>query len=163
MRLWHKDLIPVLPRQQLLSQWRECCCIARNIAVNGTPNHILVNKVLDYDLSEFYNYTSLICIEMERRGYKVNKKSYRAFTDNLYRYVRENGQFEKFVKDTTKLFIDSEHLFKNWHTERYLYQCYFNLEEKYDCGGITDEEWQKIHKLVSEQAYAIIISDETPF
>lgn len=25
MRLWHKDLIPYLPRQQLLGQWRECC------------------------------------------------------------------------------------------------------------------------------------------
>jgi uncharacterized protein (TIGR02328 family) len=32
MRLWHKDLISVLPRQQLLGQWRECCLIARNIA-----------------------------------------------------------------------------------------------------------------------------------
>lgn len=25
MRLWHKDLIPVLPRKQLLGQWLECC------------------------------------------------------------------------------------------------------------------------------------------
>ena len=48
MRLWHKDLIAFLPRKQLLGQWRECCAIARNIAVNGTPNHVLVNKVLDY-------------------------------------------------------------------------------------------------------------------
>ena len=47
MRLWHKDLIPYLPRQQLLGQWRECCCIVRNIAMLGTPNHILVNKVMD--------------------------------------------------------------------------------------------------------------------
>lgn len=29
MRLWHKDLIEVLPRQQLLGQWRECCAIAK--------------------------------------------------------------------------------------------------------------------------------------
>ena len=56
MRLWHKDLIPVLPRQQLLSQWRECCCIARNIVENGTPNHILVNKILDYPINrDFYS------------------------------------------------------------------------------------------------------------
>ena len=39
MRLWHKDLISVLPRQQLLGQWRECCLIARNIAEKNTPNH----------------------------------------------------------------------------------------------------------------------------
>lgn len=28
MRLWHKDLIHYLPRQQLIAQWRECCAIA---------------------------------------------------------------------------------------------------------------------------------------
>lgn len=32
MRLWHKDLIPYLPRQQLIAQWRECCAIAGSIA-----------------------------------------------------------------------------------------------------------------------------------
>ena len=48
MRLWHVDLIDVLPRKQLLSQWRECCAIAKSIADKGTPNHILVNKITDY-------------------------------------------------------------------------------------------------------------------
>ena len=47
MRLWHKDLIPVLPRQQLIGQWRECCLIAKQISEKGTPNHILVNKIMD--------------------------------------------------------------------------------------------------------------------
>lgn len=28
MRLWHIDLIPVLPREQLVAQWRECSAIA---------------------------------------------------------------------------------------------------------------------------------------
>lgn len=28
MRLWHKNLITVLPREQLVSQWRECSAIA---------------------------------------------------------------------------------------------------------------------------------------
>lgn len=28
MRLWHKDLIPALPRKQLLGQWRELCAIS---------------------------------------------------------------------------------------------------------------------------------------
>lgn len=47
MRLWHKDLIPYLLKLQLLSQWRECCAICSNIANKGTPNHILVNKIMD--------------------------------------------------------------------------------------------------------------------
>jgi uncharacterized protein (TIGR02328 family) len=35
MRLWHKDLIPILPDKQLLGQWRECCLIAKNIKEKG--------------------------------------------------------------------------------------------------------------------------------
>ena len=56
MRLWHKDLLPYLPKQQLVSQWRECCCIAKNISVSGTPNHILVNRILEYPERHFVCY-----------------------------------------------------------------------------------------------------------
>lgn len=123
MRLWHRDLIKVLPRQQLIAQWRECCCIARNIIVNGTPNHLLVNKILDYDLSEFYSYSILVSSEMVNRGYKVDR-----------------NKFEKYIKcDRFTL-----HPFEEWFSDRYYNQCYYNLEEKYDCGGITEQEWQKI-------------------
>ena len=50
MRLWHKDLISCLPRLQLIGQWRECCLIAKNIAEKGTPNHLLVNKIISYPI-----------------------------------------------------------------------------------------------------------------
>ena len=43
MRLWHIDLISVLPREQLVAQWRELSAIAGAIQKKGTPNHILVN------------------------------------------------------------------------------------------------------------------------
>lgn len=33
--------------------------------------------------------------------------------------------------------------------ERYLKQCYYNLQEKYDCGGISKEEWMKVYKYVN--------------
>ena len=47
MRLWHKDMISILPREQLVAQWRELSAIASNIQTKGTPNHILVNKIMD--------------------------------------------------------------------------------------------------------------------
>ena len=72
MRLWHKDLIQVLPRQQLLSQWRECCAIAKSIAEKGTPNHIIVNKIMDYPIEHFIAYTTLVKQEMQKRGYKCD-------------------------------------------------------------------------------------------
>lgn len=127
MRIWHKALIPVLPRQQLLAQWRECCCIARNIAVNGTPNHLLVNKVMDYPMSHFKRYTSLIAREMERRGYNCERDKFTKW------YIGSNNEFVSYIE-----------LFSGWHNIRYLRQCYYNLEEKYDCGGISEDEWHPI-------------------
>lgn len=125
MRLWHKDLISVLPRQQLLAQWRECCCIAKNINEHGTPNHILVNKILNYPLSHFRFYSALVCYEMLARGYKCDV-----------------SRFNKYLSLGSA--VIKPQLFKEWHDDRYLIQCYFNLQEKYDCGGITEAEWKKI-------------------
>lgn len=128
MRLWHKDMIPVLPRKQLLSQWRECCCIIRNISTNGTPNHILVNNVIKYPMSHFYTYGLLVSAEMMARGYKCDVKRF----THYFTYPHETQ------------ILDRYEIFPNWHDNRYLRQCYYNLQEKFDCGGITEEEWAKI-------------------
>ena len=136
MRLWHKDLISYLPKQQLISQWQECCCIAKNIANNGTPNHLLVNKIMDYEFVHFMEYTRLVVSEMERRHYKVLQKAMNNFLSN----------FEKFGDPNETLIGASLEriLFADWHNERYLKQCLFNLQEKYDCGGIPKNEWKII-------------------
>ena len=131
MRLWHKDLIPLLPRKQLLAQWRECCCITRNISVNGTPNHLLVNPVLDYPLSHLWSYGNRIYVEMLYRGFSAD-------LDKLAKY---------FPGETQKL-LPMSRIWASWHTPRYLIQCYYNLQEKYDRGGIPDMEWEKIRDYV---------------
>ena len=127
MRLWHKDLIQYLPRRQLLGQWRECCLIAKSIATNGTPNHILVNKIMEYPMDHFHKYCIAISNEMERRNYKCDwQKCRQYFPDKYYRYMP--------LYD----------VFPGWHNDRYLQQCYYNLQEKYDCGGINKDEWDAI-------------------
>lgn len=131
MRLWHKDLIPFLPRQQLLGQWRECCLIAKNISEKGTPNHILVNKIMDYPIAHFFRYCVEIRDEMTRRGYNCNWfKCKKYFEDKHYKFYRMSE------------------IFPNWHNDRYLKQCLYNLEEKYDCGGITRDEWDRIVEIL---------------
>lgn len=146
MRLWHKDLISCLPRQQLLSQWRECCCIVRNIAVNGTPNHVLVNKILDYPLSHFVNYTLLVYNEMVNRQYKVQ---WSRFIQHFPLYCPE--------------YVQHGEIFFDWHSTRYLRQCYYNLQEKYDRGAVPLDEWERIelewHK---EIHYEPIIESQQP-
>jgi len=37
-------------------------------------------------------------------------------------------------------------LYFNWMDDEYNLICYYNLLEKYRCGGITCEDWTKIHK-----------------
>ena len=128
MRLWHKDLISVLPRQQLLGQWRECCLIAKNIAEKCTPNHILVNKITEqYDITHFKRYCKEVYDEMLKREYKCD-------WDKL----------DKYLQFYFGLLPSHNELFHCWHNDRYLKQCLYNLQEKYDCGGISDEEWGKI-------------------
>lgn len=133
MRLWHKDLIPYLPRQQLLSQWRECCCIARNIAVNGTPNHILVNKIMYYPQWHFMYYAIRVSKEMERRGYKSDRRKFFKWFD----------QWDDGTVKTGDVSVDE--MFHDWHNYRYLRQCLYNLQEKCDCGGIDIREWTPIY------------------
>ena len=127
MRLWHKDLIPYLPRQQLMGQWREVCAIARNIEKNGTPNHVLVNKIMDYPPEHFNTYALKVYNEMTDRGYRA-----------------EWERFKPRDGSGTVLLADDRELFKDWHTNRYMRQCLSNLQEKADCGAIPQDEWERI-------------------
>ena len=128
MRLWHWKLIPYLPKQQLLGQWRGCCLIRRNLWETGTPNHILVNPVNEYPMTEFNGYWKMVQNEMENRGFSVRSQIWLPPPD----------------ADATGPF------FKDWHNERYLRQCYYNLQEKYDRGGIPYPEWEQIEQFMKK-------------
>ncbi len=131
MRLWSYQLLLYLPRLQLVSQWRECCCIAKSIAEKGTPNHILVNKIMDYPLNHFVVYTAMVISEMRHRGYKVDAQ-----------------KFWKWMHKTDWCNVNcalGEGLFADWHNDIYLRECLYNLEEKFRAGGIPVDEWQIIY------------------
>lgn len=130
MRCWAFQLIPFIPRQQLISQWREIVCMAKSIKEKGTPNHILVNKILDYPISEFRDYCNIVLAEMVRRGYNVSSKSIEKLED----YV-------DFSADSEKQYSQP---FKDWHDGTYVNICMWNLYEKFLCGGVTKAEWAKL-------------------
>lgn len=140
MRLWHKDLIPVLPREQLVAQWREVSAIAGNIKTKGTPNHILVNKIMDYPLDHFINYAYYVRQEMTRRGYRT--------MDSVWEKITS-------VKDSEYTLIPLQNLFSDWMNYEYMTICYFNLREKWLCGGIKSEDWVKIDNFRSKSSYMI--------
>jgi len=125
----------------LIAQWRECCAIAGSIAKKGTPNHLLVNKIMKYSIDYFHFYTSYVIDEMKKRNYNVNDKSIINFTKN-------QPTFNLYYCTRCRTGIN---VYSDWHNERYLLQCLANLSEKYDCGGIPEEEWQKIKSAFPEQ------------
>ena len=142
MRLWHRDLVSVLPKKQLISQWRECCAIAAMIAKNKSPNHLLVNRVLS-SRGDFYAYTQLVIGELKKRNYKISIKTMERCVKNI---LHSNA-----YEDNSTHF----NYFPYWHTDRYLKQCYYNLEEKFDCGRISQEEFDKVKKCVEDKGISL--------
>ena len=66
MRLWHRFLIPYLPRQQLLGQHRECCALRGK---GWGKKHVTVDYVFNYATERLVAYHFLVMEEMKRRGY----------------------------------------------------------------------------------------------
>lgn len=131
MRIWHTDLIPVLPKQQLNGEWRELNTIFK---AKKPINHLLINFAYDYPKAHLLAYAIKILAERKRRGYKYNTAAM-----NEYFTAEDYAEAEKITVP-----------FPNKMTERYLIQCYYNLQEKYDCGGVTDGEWIRILDVFGE-------------
>ena len=136
MRLWEITMLPVLPREQLVSQWRECSSIAASIQKNGTPNHILVNFVMDYDFDHFISYSYYVRQEMTKRGYRTMNKVW--------------DKIISLKPNYTLLPLDEVYPEKmNKQGLTYKNICYWNLFEKFLCGGISLKEWTKIEEWYS--------------
>lgn len=131
MRLWHTDFIDVLPREQLVAQWRELSAIAGAIQKNGTPNHILVNFVLDYSFDHFVSYAYYVRQEMTKRGYRTM-----------------NNVWEKIcaLNDGKQDILPLKEVYKYKMDNMYRDVCYYNLLEKHYCGGITSADFDKIYR-----------------
>lgn len=128
MRLWHYALLSVLPRQQLLDQNRKCRLIEREILKKGYVNHILVNYI-NNDKGSLLLYHMHVMHEMCKRGYKVSASSI---------------DWANKFRDTLDLDNMPLYIFEKKFTTRYLKQCLYNLQEKYDAGGISNAEWELI-------------------
>ena len=125
MRLWHKELIHYLPKQQLLGRWREL-----NSIYKQENKHLLINFVYEYDKVVLYVYSALVINEMRKRGYKLNLKN-----------------FIDYFKDRNRnITFDFDEIYSYKMNDRYLIQCLYNLQEKYDCGGISQQEWDIIEQ-----------------
>ena len=117
MRLWHYRLLPVLPKSQLLAQWREL----NSIFVNQ-PRHILINYVYDYPKSDLKLYSDIVVAELRRRRYAVSDKAL--------------GNFKAYFGEAPDPFAPNQFAkpFQRHHDSEYLAVCFCNLLEKYRRG-----------------------------
>lgn len=136
MRLWAQQLIPYLPRQQLLGQHRECCALRGK---GWGKKHATVDYVFQYQPDELVAYHYLIMEEMKHRGYSPDKTwynpnwrgavlgevagwSYQATVDQIYRSAY-NGA-----------------MIYDEHNNTYLRECIENLRGK----GVDVSEMEKL-------------------
>lgn len=124
MRLWHTKLIKALPKIHLVAQWREVSAIAGAIQKNGTPNHVLINFVLDYDYDNLISYAYYLREEMKNRGIRT--------MDSVWQKI------VSLKPDYTLLPL--EDVYKDKMNDLYLKICYYNLYEKYLCGMFDEIE-----------------------
>ena len=130
MRLWHYEIIPYLPKSQLLAQWRELCSIFRK-----SDKHILINYVYDYEPFELMSYAELVIAEMKKRGIHVNTELGSPYQTWLF----------SAFGPATNVSLNTKP-FQRHHTDRYLLQCFYNLQEKYDRGqkDFSDELYERL-------------------
>lgn len=69
MRLWHPDLIPLLPRQYIIHQHRDCAALRGR---GWGRKHAPVDYVFRYSWEHLYTYHQKVIQDMEHRGYKPN-------------------------------------------------------------------------------------------
>lgn len=126
MRLWHYELIPYLPKSQLLAQWREL-----NSIFKKQDNHILINYIYEYPKTDLCIYANMVTKEMVDRGYKIKSM------DNYKDYFKELPWIVEEVYAP----------FKRHHDENYLMVCYWNLREKYMRGqkDFDKSTFDKLH------------------
>lgn len=130
MRLWHYKLIPALDNKHLIAQWRECIAIKRQWE-KGTLKHPLVLYVTKHNKRLFMYYVSEVALEMDYRGIK-----YKGI------YLKEIASFCECNEVISNVEVYPE------HDDRYLRQCYYNLQEKYDKGIINETTFNQIRKVV---------------
>ena len=116
MRLWHEQIINILPKNQLLGQHRECCALRGN---GWMKKHKTVDYVFLYSPYHLFSYHAVVMDEMEKRGYKVSIE----WRDKNYR-----GKTAEKYYDLEEKVIESP-IYKE-HNAEYLIECIENLRKK---------------------------------
>ena len=162
MRIWSWQLIPYLSDLQFKGQLRELTAIMRSWRDNGTTNHILINKVMEYDKKHLTSYLLLYREEYKKRYRKdIDRGILYEFFDFASYKINQDFTWSPVTNKIVSVRV-LNNIFPDWHNTEYLRVCMANLYEKHYFGvgksRITDEEWQRLlegYKNITGEDYAI--------
>ena len=133
-RLYHYELIPFLPDELLLSTLDTLYDI-----MSIKPKDDLINYVYDYELIDLYIYIRLVTKEMNKRELEISPWFLNMF---------EAYFCSKMLTNLDKVEIYSDPFLEH-HTDRYLLQCFFDIQERFDRNTKkTEKDLELMEKLV---------------
>lgn len=136
--LFHKDLIKVFPDYVLMDQLKKCVEFIRCPQIRFSDEF---EKINHYNKSHFYLFCCMLVGEMNERNLFIDS----SYCDIIFNYVTDE---EKQISSRIE---KDGNLFYGWHNTRYLVQCYYTLQENFDSGLISIDDWRKIYFLVYEK------------
>lgn len=162
MRIWSWQLLPYLSDLQFKGQLRELTAIMRSWRDNGATNHILINKVMEYDKKHLTSYLLLYREEYKKRYHKdIDRGILYEFFDFASYKINQDFTWSPVTNKIVSVRI-LNNIFPDWHNKEYLRVCLSNLYEKHFFGigksSITDEEWETLcrgYKEITGQDYKI--------
>lgn len=120
MRVWHKQLLMVLPKKLLLQQWKDVKAIYRGKVDAYTA------RIFESSVSEFTQYCEVLYGILSVRDWLSDNKG------------------EQFMEDLHSWVCLDFKGYGDWQDDRYLRQCLYILQEMYDVGEIEEGEWKLI-------------------
>lgn len=116
MRLWHVDLLPQLPRAQVLGLHSETCGMR---GAGWGKKHSVVDYVFTHPYACLFRYHMAVMEEMQRRGYNVAPEwLHRGYRGKVVGY------------DNTEFTWYGEGYRYPEHNDAYLAECVANLAGK---------------------------------
>lgn len=127
MRLWHEELIPYLPRQQLLGQHRECCALRGK---GWGRKHSTVDYVFTHSPCFLVAYHYCIMEEMRSRNYYPHSVWNNPCWRGSQLGEQEDWVEKQYVEELLSFSKANGKTIYPEHDDDYLRECLDNLKSK---------------------------------
>ena len=147
MRIWSWQLLPYLSEAQFKGQLRELVLVMRTWRDTGKTNHLLINRVMQYDKKHLTSYFLRYREEYRKIYHKeIDRGIVWEFLEFANYKKDEDYKFSISTNEIISIRLVKD-IFPDWHNKEYLRICMSNLLEKHRGIGksrITDEEWARL-------------------